>query len=1258
LNSASIFYGILLLKESLNNLVVLNTGMGDSGGGLSSYFFNKIPVVIIAGLFLFLGASPLINDPSLRDVSGSDLIIGDGQNHLDNLDGNYDDKVVSARAKTELGSAISSGVLMPKDGIINSSLVFSGAYVTVKETTHYLHDTDWVGVEPDSYYLPDQYNVTFTFVNESGCWISGLGQMFAPNWSDRFINWTEVNSLGFTMNPITEQAWKYYVDNYLTTPERWVEFTYLGETTIDTSYGQYAVKDYLLHEEEHLTNVYQSPYWYLAYSNYVGYYHFYYGIDNGYFYKVTSDVFRESLAAKTDPYDPNPIEHPYNLFHYFEESSTIASNIPWIFPQTPGQPKDPHAIGWNNTIDLSWDPPTTSGGAPITKYCIYRDLLPEVAVDGAPIAEVTNYQKTDAVNYQDNDVENGVIYYYRITAVNSLGEGPPSEEVWAYPSELHPIPDGGIMIYQPQEGSLWPISTQQKIVWKSDETNSPTVKIECYNETSSIVINPSVPNGYGGNSYFWTIPHDLDSKSWYKIRISSSDSSSDSGKFYVGGLRVITPNGGEKLTMGELFPIKWTSSDVGLVRIDIVDASDNKVIYSWTSKNNGSWIWQVPEIDPKYYAGDLNDWLTGNFYVKITNTGTSENDRSDYTFTFQKKWTILAFLNGDNNMEAATETSLTNLESVRSSINFNTLVQIDRLSSATTRMFCGPDGDEYYPKSLGDVDMGNSATLADFLQWGVSNFPSEEYILIIGGHGNGFDIGPDNHAGESVLTSAEIRAAISAAGMTFSDIILDSCLMSTIETAYELKASTQYLMCSQSMIDFSGFDYYPMLSAINDSPDIDARDIGSILVNAYQAAYSVKKDAQVSCISMAGIVSLASDIDAFAIELEKECSISQTSFLLKVVNDYRTNSKSFGKSDYNRACTNFVDLYDLALRVQRDSPNNPSLKEAATQVVASIGQVVPYYYPQYNAIVDGRNWKSRGISIFFPDCVHDYHDMYILNPRFDGLSFTTESKWYTDTNFLWTFEYCLTRAEAPSNIMVEPGDGALYVSWNAPPGVVGEFDHYEVRIRTVTEQMDLPALETTNTNKVIDGLTNGEGYIVKVSMVTKPAFPELSSHEVVVGWWSSQILAKPGTATAPIELKCESNEDGNSLSWKPPSSDGGSGVTEYNVYRAGGSTGSAGFYNDYASTLRDMSFTKIATVTNTSYLDRDVIEGITYHYRICAVNANGESFMASEVNVTALFTPSSNSDLIELLSNPLLIGGVLALVAIIAIAIVVMRRRK
>jgi hypothetical protein len=56
--------------------------MGDSGGRLSGNLFNKIPVVIITGLFLFLGASPLINDPSSRDVSGSDLIFNANQTDL------------------------------------------------------------------------------------------------------------------------------------------------------------------------------------------------------------------------------------------------------------------------------------------------------------------------------------------------------------------------------------------------------------------------------------------------------------------------------------------------------------------------------------------------------------------------------------------------------------------------------------------------------------------------------------------------------------------------------------------------------------------------------------------------------------------------------------------------------------------------------------------------------------------------------------------------------------------------------------------------------------------------------------------------------------------------------------------------------------------------------------------------------------------------------------------------------------------------
>ena len=82
----------------------------------------------------------------------------------------------------------------------------------------------------------------------------------------------------------------------------------------------------------------------------------------------------------------------------------------------PGSPTGLKTSSGDGFIALSWSPPTSTGGSPITGYHVYLGYSPSFV--GA--REFT----TSGPSFRLTDAENGSQYYIKVTALNAAGEGP------------------------------------------------------------------------------------------------------------------------------------------------------------------------------------------------------------------------------------------------------------------------------------------------------------------------------------------------------------------------------------------------------------------------------------------------------------------------------------------------------------------------------------------------------------------------------------------------------------------------------------------------------------------------------------------------------------------------------------------------------------------------------------------------------------------------------------------------------------------
>ena len=92
----------------------------------------------------------------------------------------------------------------------------------------------------------------------------------------------------------------------------------------------------------------------------------------------------------------------------------------------PSAPQNLVATVGNTQVALTWNTPSSNGGATITGYNVYRGTASN-GEGPTPIATVTG------TSYTNTGVTNGQTYYYKVTAINSIGESLPSNEASATP---------------------------------------------------------------------------------------------------------------------------------------------------------------------------------------------------------------------------------------------------------------------------------------------------------------------------------------------------------------------------------------------------------------------------------------------------------------------------------------------------------------------------------------------------------------------------------------------------------------------------------------------------------------------------------------------------------------------------------------------------------------------------------------------------------------------------------------------------------
>ncbi len=336
-------------------------------------------------------------------------------------------------------------------------------------------------------------------------------------------------------------------------------------------------------------------------------------------------------------------------------------------------------------------------------------------------------------------------------------------------------------------------------------------------------------------------------------------------------------------------------------------------------------------------------------------------------------WTLLIYMAADNNLEKYAIDDLQEMITAQQSEDVQVLVQIDRAEGhyelgvgglpnfqSTKRLRVRSRSLEELA-DLGETNTGDEKNLADFVEWGLTNYPAENQALLLWNHGNAWQgYGGDVQANHDRLEHDELERAIQVglerAEVSELDLIgFDACLMSTYVSAESFRAFTRYLLASEELEPGHGWNYRTSLNYLSENPGATPVDLGQQLIEGFYAQARAERKHSDITLNLLDLehfpdvsISFNNLVTALSASLDANKTALTKSRLLSVQYGYH--------ADPARAY-HMLDLGDLARHL---ASAIPALASHRDTVLASLDKLV--VAARYGRAKEA----STGLSIYFP----------------------------------------------------------------------------------------------------------------------------------------------------------------------------------------------------------------------------------------------------------------------------------------------------
>ena len=391
----------------------------------------------------------------------------------------------------------------------------------------------------------------------------------------------------------------------------------------------------------------------------------------------------------------------------------------------------------------------------------------------------------------------------------------------------------------------------------------------------------------------------------------------------------------------------------------------------------------------------------------------------------QKEWTVLVWANGKaDGADRLVPSVIRELEVAGSDENMDIVAQIGRKARVYDKVTKDWSGTKRYhiqrnmdPPStqqelmkwflppytegivspvledMGKADMGSSASLSEFLQWGMKEYPAKNYAVIIYGEGGGMaGAGVDEETGHR-LTLPGIEQAFKEAKMATGEdidiVAFDSDHMGGLETAAQLKDVADIMVASEAGLNLGSIQLDMVMKDLKfelaEKGEVTPRQLADWFVFETRANPGPLAEMVNPTLSAIDLKKVGRAKEAYGALSEKLAAALKNEDLPKAKEALRQaikDTQSYAQQDNTSGFySDYRDVGHFAKNLQKDVRLGEDVRKAAGELLKATSEAV-IDQSSHGAFAE----NSTGLTAYLPlDAGFDLHSSWKTPRAFDPL---------------------------------------------------------------------------------------------------------------------------------------------------------------------------------------------------------------------------------------------------------------------------------